>query len=147
MEAGITSSGDAGSILTDRRAIGNRATYAMITAIVVAVCLTCIVVQMVSRSTISDHTFAVNAFIDTVNKFDHEEYQHSIRETQTGEVIEDVKNMKSEIGVIALSDFNKNFFPLNKKFKLTDILVDKWEDNIKLIYEEVIKDLNKICDK
>ena len=44
-------------------------------------------------------------------------------------------------------DFNKNFFPLNKKFKLTDILVDKWEDNIKLIYEEVIKDLNKICDK
>ena len=44
-------------------------------------------------------------------------------------------------------DFNKDFFPQNKKFKLTDILVDNWEDNIKLIYEEVIKDLNKICDK
>ena len=56
------------------------------------------------------HTFAVNAFIDTVNKFDHDEYQHSIRETQTGEVIEDVKNLKSEIGVIALSDFNKKTF-------------------------------------
>ena len=56
------------------------------------------------------YTFAVNAFIDTVNAFDNEEYQHSIRETQTGEVIEDVKNMKSEIGVIALSDFNKKTF-------------------------------------
>ena len=44
-------------------------------------------------------------------------------------------------------DFNKDFFPQNKKFKLTDILVDNWEDNIKLIYEEVIKDLNKIYDK
>lgn len=56
------------------------------------------------------YTFAVNAFIDTVKNFDDEEYQHSIRETQTGEVIEDVKNMKSEIGVIALSDFNKKTF-------------------------------------
>ncbi|MBP3754619.1 MAG: LysR family transcriptional regulator [Lachnospiraceae bacterium] len=60
------------------------------------------------------YTFAVNAFIDTVNAFEQEEYQHSIRETQTGEVIEDVKNMKSEIGVIALSDFNKK--PFKKLF-------------------------------
>lgn len=56
------------------------------------------------------YTFAVNAFIETVKKFDIEEYQYFIRETQTGEVIEDVKNMKSEIGVIALSDFNKTTF-------------------------------------
>ena len=31
-------------------------------------------------------------------------------ETQTGEVIEDVKNLRSEVGVIALSDFNKKTF-------------------------------------
>ncbi len=56
------------------------------------------------------YTVAVNAFIDTVREYDLEEYQYYIRETQTSEVIEDVKTMKSEVGVIALSDFNKNTF-------------------------------------
>ncbi|WP_408071361.1 LysR family transcriptional regulator [Butyrivibrio sp. JL13D10] len=56
------------------------------------------------------YTVAVNAFIDTVKEYDYDEYQFSIKETQTSEVIEDVKTMKSEIGVIALSDFNKNTF-------------------------------------
>ncbi len=56
------------------------------------------------------YTIAVNAFIDTVKEFDLPDYQFSIRETQTGEVIDDVKNRKSEVGVIALSDFNKSTF-------------------------------------
>lgn len=56
------------------------------------------------------YTIAVNAFIETVKEYDLEEYQFSIRETQTSEVIDDVKNLKSEVGVIALSDFNKNTF-------------------------------------
>ncbi|MBR1643600.1 MAG: LysR family transcriptional regulator [Butyrivibrio sp.] len=56
------------------------------------------------------YTIAVNAFIDTVKEYDLPEYQFSIRETQTSEVIDDVKNLKSEVGVIALSDFNKNTF-------------------------------------
>lgn len=56
------------------------------------------------------YTVAVDAFIETVKEYDLEEYQYYIRETQTSEVIEDVKTMKSEIGVIALSDFNKNTF-------------------------------------
>ena len=56
------------------------------------------------------YTIAVDAFIDTVREYDLDEYQYFIRETQTSEVIEDVKTMKSEVGVIALSDFNKNTF-------------------------------------
>ncbi len=56
------------------------------------------------------YTVAVNAFIETVKEYDLDEYQFSINETQTSEVIEDVKTMKSEVGVIALSDFNKNTF-------------------------------------
>ena len=56
------------------------------------------------------YTLAVNAFIDTVREYDLPEYQYSIRETQTGEVIDDIKTLKSEVGVIALSDFNKNTF-------------------------------------
>lgn len=53
------------------------------------------------------YTLAVNAFIDTVKEYDPDEYQFSIRETQTGEVIEDVKTSRSEVGVIALSEFNR----------------------------------------
>ena len=56
------------------------------------------------------YTIAVDAFIETVREFDLDEYQYFIRETQTSEVIEDVKTLKSEVGVIALSDFNKNTF-------------------------------------
>lgn len=56
------------------------------------------------------YTIAVNAFIETVKEYDLEEYQYYIRETQTSEVIEDVKNLRSEVGVIALSDFNKSTF-------------------------------------
>ncbi len=56
------------------------------------------------------YTVAVNAFIDTVKEYDLPEYQFSIKETQTSEVIEDVKTLKSELGVIALNDFNKNTF-------------------------------------
>ena len=56
------------------------------------------------------YTVAVNAFIETVKEYDIDEYQFSIRETQTSEVIEDLKTLKSEVGVIALSDFNKNTF-------------------------------------
>ena len=56
------------------------------------------------------YTIAVNAFIDTVNEYDLPEYQFSIKETQTSEVIDDIKSLKSEVGVIALSDFNKNTF-------------------------------------
>ena len=56
------------------------------------------------------YTVAVNAFIETVKEYDLPEYQYFIRETQTGEVIDDVKTLRSEVGVIALSDFNKNTF-------------------------------------
>ncbi|MCR4629566.1 MAG: LysR family transcriptional regulator [Clostridium sp.] len=56
------------------------------------------------------YAVAVDAFIDTVKAFDPEEYQFYIRETQTSQVIEDVKTMKSEVGLIAFSDFNKRIF-------------------------------------
>ena len=56
------------------------------------------------------YTVAVNAFIDTVKEYDLEEYQFSVRETQTSEVIDDLKSLRSEVGVIALSEFNRNMF-------------------------------------
>lgn len=52
------------------------------------------------------YTFAVNAFVEMVKQFGMEEYEFAIRETKTHEVIEDVKNFKSEIGILYLNDFN-----------------------------------------
>ena len=38
-------------------------------------------------------------------QFDMSKYEFAIRETKTAEVISDVSTMKSEIGVLYLSDF------------------------------------------
>ncbi len=54
------------------------------------------------------YTFAVNAFIEMVKQFGMEEYEFAIRETKTYEVIEDVRDFKSEIGILYLNDFNRN---------------------------------------
>ena len=53
------------------------------------------------------YSFAVNAFVDIVKEYGHDEYDFSLRETQTYEIIEDVTRMKSEIGVLYINDFNK----------------------------------------
>lgn len=60
------------------------------------------------------YTFAVNAFVEMVRQFGMEEYEFAIRETKTYEVIEDVKNFKSEIGILYLNDFNQKI--LHKLF-------------------------------
>lgn len=53
------------------------------------------------------YSFAVNAFVDLIKEFDADKYSFIIRETQTGEIIEDVSNGKSEVGVIYLSEHNE----------------------------------------
>ena len=53
------------------------------------------------------YSFAVNAFIDLVQAYGQEEYDFSIRETQTYEIIDDVAQMRSEIGILFLNDFNE----------------------------------------
>lgn len=53
------------------------------------------------------YSFAVNAFVDLIKEYGQEEYDFSIRETQTYEIIEDVAHMRSEIGILFLNDFNE----------------------------------------
>ena len=54
------------------------------------------------------YSFAVNAFVDLIKEYDAEQYSFIIRETQTGEIIEDVASGKSEIGVLYLSEHNED---------------------------------------
>ncbi len=53
------------------------------------------------------YTFAVNAFVELVKQYGMDEYEFEVHETKTYEVIEDVKNHKSEIGILYLNDLNK----------------------------------------
>lgn len=52
------------------------------------------------------YSFAVNAFVDLIKQYGQDEYDFSLRETQTYEIIEDVARMRSEIGILFLNDFN-----------------------------------------
>lgn len=53
------------------------------------------------------YSFAVKAFVEMVKKFDTNRYEFAIRETKTREVISDVATLRSEIGILYLSDFNR----------------------------------------
>ena len=53
------------------------------------------------------YSFAVKSFVEMVKRYNTNEYEFAIRETKTREVIEDVATLKSEIGILYLSDFNR----------------------------------------
>ncbi len=63
------------------------------------------------------YSFAVKSFVEMVKKFNIDEYEFAIRETKTKDVIEDVANLKSEIGILYLSDFNRKIITQNLKMK------------------------------
>lgn len=65
------------------------------------------------------YSFAVNAFVDLIQKFGGENYDFSLRETQTYEIIDDVTKMRSEIGILYLNDFNRTV--LKKLIKTNDL--------------------------
>lgn len=52
------------------------------------------------------YSFAVNAFVELLKGAEIDQYDVSLRETQTYEIIDDVAHMKSEIGLLYYNDFN-----------------------------------------
>lgn len=69
------------------------------------------------------YSFAVNAFADVVKAYESDSYDFTLRETQTYEIIEDVSQGKSEIGVIYLSGKNKEV--LKKVFKKHELIFEE----------------------
>ncbi len=53
------------------------------------------------------YAFSVNAFVELVQESYADEYEFTLRETRTYDIIQDVKNMRSEIGILYLSRFNE----------------------------------------
>lgn len=66
------------------------------------------------------YSFAVNAFVDVIQEFDANQYDFTLRETQTYEIIEDVSRMKSEIGVLYTSSKNEEI--ITKLLKQNDLI-------------------------
>lgn len=57
--------------------------------------------------------------MDLIKEYGQEEYDFSLRETQTYEIIEDVARLRSEIGILFLNDFNQAV--INKILKSYDL--------------------------
>lgn len=62
--------------------------------------------QLCSIST-QHYAFAVNAFVNLIRRSGADEYEFTLRETRTHEILEDVKNLRSEIGVLYMNPFNR----------------------------------------
>ena len=74
------------------------------------------------------YSFAVNAFVDLIKKYGQDEYDFSLRETQTYEIIEDVAKMRSELGILFLNDFNEtviNKILKSNELKFTQLFIAK----------------------
>lgn len=65
------------------------------------------------------YTFAVEAFMGLAKEFGMDDYEFAVHETKTYEVIENVKNQKSEIGIIYFNEFNEK--GLNKILRDFDL--------------------------
>ena len=53
------------------------------------------------------YSFAIEAFVELIKEYGYDEYDFSIQETRTSEIIDNVKNLNSEIGILYLNDINK----------------------------------------
>ena len=53
------------------------------------------------------YSFAVNAFVDMIRETGRDQYDFTLRETQTYEIIEDVSRLKSEIGILYTCSSNE----------------------------------------
>ena len=54
------------------------------------------------------YAFVVNAFVSLLKGTDMSQYELFLRETRTYEIIDDVKNFRSEIGVLFLNSYNRD---------------------------------------
>ncbi len=66
------------------------------------------------------YAFVVHAFVELIRSVDSEEYQFTLRETETENILKDLASFKSEIGILYLNAFNRQV--LEKLFKDNDLI-------------------------
>ena len=86
--------------------------------------------KLVAIST-QHYAFAVQAFVALLNELNETEYECTLRETRTSEIVEDVSNFRSELGILFLSSFNKKVISkLIKDKELTFIPLFEAKPNV-----------------
>ncbi len=75
--------------------------------------------QLCSVST-QHYAFAVEAFVRMLSQSNADSYEFTLRETRTSEIIDDVSNLRSEVGLIYINDFNEKV--LLKLLKENDLI-------------------------
>ncbi len=83
------------------------------------------------------YNFAIGAFTKVIQKYDPQKYVFSIHETKTREVLEDVRTLKSEVGIVSYSGANKDIMQkLMKEYGLEftplmirDTYIYLWENH------------------
>lgn len=53
------------------------------------------------------YAFVVNAFVALVREYGRDKYEFTLRESRTHDIIEDVRTLRSELGILFLSHFNR----------------------------------------
>lgn len=83
------------------------------------------------------YNFAIKAFTEVIRKLQPEQYMFSVHETKTKEVLDDVRSLKSEVGILSFSgsneavlkklfrNYNLKFTPLMRR----DPYVYVWKDH------------------
>ena len=67
------------------------------------------------------YSFAVKAFVETVKRAGMENYEFVVYETRTYEIIENVRNFKSELGILYMNDMNRKVLEKNSQGKSVEI--------------------------
>ncbi len=53
------------------------------------------------------YAFVINAFVTLVREYGQAQYEFSLRESRTFDIIQDVRTRRSELGIIYMSNFNR----------------------------------------
>ena len=70
--------------------------------------------------TCQHYSFAVNAFVDVIKQFGGSEYDYTLKESRTSQIIDDVARLKSEIGILYMN--KKNEEVISKLIKKNDLV-------------------------
>ena len=92
------------------------------------------------------YSFATKAFVETVKQFDTLKYEFAIKESKTIDVINDVGNSKSEIGILYMSEYkhhplaNRESIGLEELQDYPYLSFDQGEDGAFYLAEEILSE-------
>lgn len=66
------------------------------------------------------YAFVVHAFVELIKSVNADEYQFTLRETETQNILDDLTSFKSELGILYLNEFNQQV--MHKLFKTNDLV-------------------------